>query len=331
MIWKVLWEEIAMKFLMFSDLHYHPGFLYGPDADTLRALQKRAEDAGCDFIIHAGDFCYGPSLIPDFVEDYNSFHIPSYHCLGNHDCDRTPYVDVLKYYDLENGYYYFDCKGYRMIVLDTNYYKEGDEFVHYEMRSQFDHPQQLDSLPPEELEWLFSTVNESPYPCLIISHASFERECVLAKDEEEMIALSHEANASIYAQQIRDFVREVNKKSPHKVLMLMNGHHHKDFLRIIDNVLYWDVNSTRYEWVCDEPHDKFPKELCKQHKLANHTVVFNDPLSAVVTVEGTTITIEGMETTTFMDVTRESVGDWVLDRSGRPTRARIQSAKITLG
>lgn len=320
-----------MKFLMFSDLHYHPGILYGPDEETLRTLQKRAEDAGCDFMIHAGDFCYGPSHVADFVEAYNRFHIPSYHCLGNHDCDRTPYEDVLKYYQMPNGYYYFDCKGYRIIVLDTNYYKSDGEFVHYEMKNQFQHPEQLDSLSPEELEWLFCTVEESPYPCLIISHASFERECVLPKDEKEMWALSHEANASIYAQQIRDFVREVNTRSPHKILMLMNGHHHKDFLRLIDNVLYWDVNTTSYEWVCDEAHDKFPEELCRQYSLANHTVVFNEPLSAVVTVEGTTITIEGMETTMFMGVTREMVGDWVLDLSGRPTRAKIQSARITLG
>ena len=100
----------------------------------------------------------------ELVEAYNDFHIPSYHCLGNHDCDRTPYAEVLDYYRLcEKGYYSFDCKGYRIIVLDTNYYKEGEDFVHYEMRSQFDHPRQLDSLPPEELDWLFRTVEESPF------------------------------------------------------------------------------------------------------------------------------------------------------------------------
>lgn len=319
-----------MKFLMFSDLHYHPGVLYGSDMATLQALQKRAEEHGCDFIIHAGDFCYGPSKVADFVAAYNSFHIPSYHCLGNHDCDQTPYAEALKLYNMPGGYYHFDCKGYRILVLDTNYYKDRDRFVHYEKRNQVAHPQQLDSLPPEELEWLRRTVEESPHPCLIISHASFERECVLPKDEAEMIQLSHEANASIYAQQVRDFVRRVNEQHPHRVLMLMNGHHHKDFLRLIDNVLYWDVNATRYEWICDKPHGKFPEELCRAHKLADRTMVFNDPLSAVVTVEGTTITIEGMETTPFMGVTRETDGDWVLDRSGRPTRPKIQSARITL-
>lgn len=88
----------AMRFLMFSDFHYNPNALYGPDTETLHALQKRAEDAGCDFMIHAGDFCYGPGTVAELVAEYNNFHIPSYHCLGNHDCDRTPYAEVLKHY-----------------------------------------------------------------------------------------------------------------------------------------------------------------------------------------------------------------------------------------
>ena len=317
---------------MFSDLHYHPGILYGPDLATLQALQKRAEEAGCDFILHAGDFCYGPSRVEDYVQAYNGFHIPSYHCLGNHDCDRTPLAETLRLYNMPAGYYFFDCKGYRMIVLDTNYYLLDGKYIHYdETRSQFVHPEHLDCLPPEELEWLTRTVEESPYPCILVSHASFERECVLPRDREEMIALSHEANASTHAQTVRDFVREVNRREPHKILMLMNGHHHKDFLRILDNTLYWDVNAVRYEWICDEPHSKFPEEICREYELAAHTMVFNEPLSAVVTVEGTTVTIEGAETDAFLGVTRETDGDWILDRSGRPTRARIQSARITLG
>lgn len=320
-----------MKFLMFSDLHYHPGILHGIDEETLYKLQKRAEDAKCDFIIHAGDFCYGPSFVAQYVKKYNEFHIPSYHCLGNHDCDRTDYNETLKLYNMPSGYYYFDAKGYRIIVVDTNYFKSGEKFVHYNLKNQFEHPDSADRVPPEEMNWLRETILSSPYPCLIISHASFERECVIPKDHDDMIALSHEANASLDGQEIRDMVREINEKEPHKVLMLMNGHHHKDFLRIIENTIYWDVNATSYEWVCDEPHGIFPAEITEKSSLANHTVIFNEPLSAVVTLEGNTVTIEGAETTMFMGVTRELVGDFVLDRSGRPTRAKIQSAKITLG
>lgn len=319
-----------MKFLIFSDLHYAPGLLYGADSDTLRSIQQRALDNACDFIIHAGDFCYGPAPVEDFVRAYNDFTIPSYHCLGNHDCDKTPLSETLRLYGLTEGYYFFDCKGYRVIVLDTNYFLENGAYIHNNLRNQYEHPATQDYLPDEQLQWLRRTIDQSPFPCLIISHASFEREVILPKDEAEMIQLSHEANACKNGAEVRRVIREANEKQRGKVLMVMNGHHHHDFLRILDNVLYWDINTTAYDWVCDQPHDKFPEELVREYRLANHTIAFESPLTAVVTLEGSAITIDGSETTCYRGVTREMVGDYVLDRSGRPTTAKIQSARLML-
>lgn len=319
-----------MKFLIFSDLHYHPGILYGTDWHTLHLLQQRAEENNCDFIIHAGDFCYGYDLVSDFVEAYNNFHIPSYHCLGNHDCDNTSYEETLKHFRMSNGYYFFDCKGYRIIVLDSNYFWADGAFHNYSKKNYHTHPESRDNIPPEELRWLEQTIESSPHPCLVISHASFEREHIVAENEEMVLQLAKEANASVNGEAVRQMFRRINEKTPHKVLMVMNGHHHRDNLRLIDNILYWDVNSTTYDWVSDKGHDKFPKELTDQHRLAGHTVAYNEPLSAVVTLEGTTVTIDGSESSMFLGVTREMVGDIVLDRSGRPTRPRIQSARLTL-
>ena len=61
----------SMKFLMFSDLHYNPGWLPGASWDTLKTFQKRAEEDGCDFIIHAGDFCHKANQITDFLKAYD--------------------------------------------------------------------------------------------------------------------------------------------------------------------------------------------------------------------------------------------------------------------
>lgn len=319
-----------MKFLIFADLHYYPGILYGTSWETLRQLQKRAEDNHCDFMIHCGDFGYGYDTMPEFADAYTNFHIPSYHCLGNHDCDHTSYEDTLKHFHMPNGHYFFDCKGYRMVVMDANYFIENGEYIHYSLRNYKNHPESRDNVPPEQVEWLEKTIRQSPFPCLIVCHASFERECVIPRDHEEMIQLSNEANGSPNGTQIRALLKQINEEMPRKVLMVMNGHHHRDNLRLIDNILYWDVNSTTYDWVCDRSHDKFPPELIAKHRLADRTVVYNEPLSAIVTIEGTTVTIEGSESSMFMGITREMVGDVVLDRSGRPTRPRIQSAKLTL-
>ena len=74
-----------MKFLLFADFHYYPEVFLGCTMTDLQTIQAHAEAEGCDFIIHAGDFCHGPARFPEIVRAYNEFHIPSYHCIGNHD------------------------------------------------------------------------------------------------------------------------------------------------------------------------------------------------------------------------------------------------------
>ncbi|MBQ7915644.1 MAG: metallophosphoesterase [Firmicutes bacterium] len=303
-----------MKFLMFADLHYYPGKFYGTTWDTLRFLQRRAEEENCDLILHAGDFCHGPSLVPDFVKAYNDFHIPSYHCLGNHDTDNTPYEETLKLYNMPDGHYFFDCKGYRFIVLDANYCKINGEYIHYDMGNYYAAPECRDFTPPEQLEWLRETIDASPYPCILYGHDSYERTRKSSKDYKE----------------VQQIINEANKKSPHKVLMAMNGHHHRDHLRILDGVLYWDVNSVYFDWVSGMTHDQYPKELSDQWEYLSHSVAYNDPLYAIVTLEGNTITIQGTESSMLLGVTRETIGAPVLDEEGRGVYPRIQSAKITL-
>ena len=56
-----------MKFLLFSDLHYWPG-VYLEDRSYLHRLQKRAEETGCELMIHTGDFCHGGDEVRDHIE-----------------------------------------------------------------------------------------------------------------------------------------------------------------------------------------------------------------------------------------------------------------------
>jgi len=99
---------INMKFSVFSDFHYNPGVFYKGTWEDMDFILQRAEAENVDFIIHAGDFCHGPSTVPDFVKHYNEFKIPTYHCLGNHDTDTTSYEETLNLYNMEDGHYYFD-------------------------------------------------------------------------------------------------------------------------------------------------------------------------------------------------------------------------------
>ena len=111
--------------------------------------------------------------------------------------------------------------------------------------------------------------------------------------------------------------------------MVINGHHHRDFVRILDGVLYFELNSTQMDYM-PNTHNLFPKEITDMCRSAPHCVFWNDPVHAIITVEGTTVTCEGMESEFFMGITREQTPNTKCDLAGRPATARVSSFKITL-
>ena len=302
-----------MKFLLFADLHVHKTWPISTNKE-LHIMQKRAEEEGCDFIIHAGDFCFDAATNKDIIEEYNNFHIPSYHVLGNHDADHTPLAEVLEMFRMPHNYYYFDCKGYRIIALDPNYYYSNGEYVHFDQRNYYTHGPERDWVPPEQLQWLEETIRTAPGPCLILSHESFEREADGVQNQLE----------------VRRIINEANRRKPGSVLMCMNGHYHRDFVRILDNVCYMDVNSGTGEYV-DVRHECYGKELHDAIPGLKCLVCYDPlPVYCIVTVEDTTITVDGMEGGLLQGVTREMTGNKRFDPAGRETTGGIQSFKIKL-
>ncbi len=301
-----------MKFSLFSDFHHLPGQFPNAGERELEIIQKRAERENVDFIIHAGDFCHGPTNHTAFVKKYNDFHIKSYHCLGNHDTDKSPLAETLKLYNMPSEYYYFDCKGYRFIVFDPNYCNIDGKFVHYDMGNYYKTQGARYWIPTEELEWLRDTINASPYPCILIGHGNFERADGIKNRDEAL-----------------EIFKAANKKRPHSVLMIINGHHHRDHIRILDGVCHFEINSASYHWYADW-HDCYPKDVCEGISHFAHVLAWNDPIHAVITLEGTTITIEGMESDFFMGVTPDMTGLPSYDKAGRPISPIVQSAKLTL-
>lgn len=302
-----------MKFSIFADLHHLPGVFMGGTYDDLDLIEQRAVKENCSFIIHAGDFSHGPAHVTDYVERYNNLSIPTYHCLGNHDSDKTSYAETLRLYNMPDGHYFFDNGGYRFIICDPNYYYVNGEYIHYDLGNYYKYGAYRDYMPPDQLEWLRETIDSSEYPCVLISHESFERPDGV-QNREEVLAI----------------INEANREKPHSVILCINGHHHRDFIRILDNVCYFDLNSASYDWVSIK-HNCYPEELCREYSLLSNTVVYNDPIHAVITLEGTSITIEGMESTMFMGINREHTENPIYDGAGRAVVPMVQSTKITLG
>lgn len=307
-----------MKFSVFADLHYYPGVFLRGTMNDLAFIQERAEKQNVDFIIHVGDLTHGPSKTPEIVNMYNDFHIPSYHCMGNHDTDNTSYEETLRMYNMPDGHYYFDNGGYRFIICDPNYILLDGEYIHYSLGNYFKHPEARGHMPPEQLKWLEDTIADSPYPCVLLSHQSFERE-----------VLTVGSGVAQEFQEVRRIINDANRRKKHSVIMCINGHLHRDFIRILDNVCYFDLNSTSYDYL-QKAHDLYPEELMRENTLLHKTVVYNDPIHAIITLEGSTITIDGMESSMFMGINREQTENYLWDMAGRPVVPKVQSAKFTL-
>lgn len=302
-----------MKFSIFADLHHCPKVFMGGTLDDLAFIRERALRENCSFVIHAGDFCHGPSKVREYLDVYNNFGIPTYHCLGNHDTDGTAYKETLELYHMPDGHYFFDCDGYRFIVCDPNYYLLDGEYIHYDLGNYYKYGEYRDYMPPAQLEWLRRAIDEAPHPCVLISHESFERPDGVRNRAE-----------------VQKIINAANAKKPHSVILCINGHHHRDFIRILDGVCYFELNSASYDWVPIK-HDRYPAELCKEYSLLSNTVVYNDPIHAVITLEGSEITIAGTESSMFMGINREHTANPIYDAAGRAVVPRVSDAKITLG
>ena len=278
-----------MKFLIFSDFHYEPPRFLCTGVEGIRLMQRRAEEEGCDFIMQAGDFCHSAKDVPELLEAYNNFHIPSYHVLGNHDAEFTSYEETLALYGMPNEYYHFDVGGYRIIVLNPNYYRDGERFVHFSMANWLRHNSERDWFPKEQLDWLEKTIAASPYPCVIVSHQSLER-----------------VDGVKNRQAALDIIHAANQRKKHSVILCVNGHYHRDNLKFVDNVAYFSVNSASSEWI-GTPHYLYPAEWYKTYEEVGNQIIFEKALCATVTIDSDkrTVDIIGTESGFVNGITRD--------------------------
>ena len=308
-----------LKVCVFSDIHYCPGVFVNDTTAFLEQILARAEAEKCDMVIHLGDFVHDVSkpYAKAFLKTYNEFKIPTYHCLGNHDQEGTTWRQTCEAYRMRDGHYFFDRGGFRFIVADPNYWRneETGAYVHYQRYTYGGGKNRtLNWIPPEQLDWLRETIETSPNPCVVLSHQSFERPTngggVQNKDAVQ--AIFNAANA----------------KCPGKVRLVMNGHLHADYLRLLDNILYWDVNSANYVWF-EKAHTCYPADYVKAHRLANHNLGWTRPLSAILTLsrEGG-IKIDGATADWLYGVTPQQAKVPSFDVNGRFFSPTIQSANF---
>ena len=95
-------------------------------AQSLPMLQRCVDDfnrTGPEFVIQLGDIIDGgdnaAAEMQSVVDIYDTLTMPHYHVLGNHDFSGIDRDTTMGMLGLKQGWYAFDVKGWRFIVLDT--------------------------------------------------------------------------------------------------------------------------------------------------------------------------------------------------------------------
>ena len=319
-----------LTFAVFSDFHYKKG-MYASTIDGMQAIVDRAAQAKAAFMIHGGDFCNDYKGSPELMNAYlkNNRNLPAYGVYGNHELESRgnvmPLVTPLltnradsivwatpdgKIGDGFTAHYYFESNGFRIICLDSNYSwnAEKKEWQH-NTEASYGPPNgnsSGNSLGPKQLEWLEKVLMDAAdkgIPCLVFSHVGYSAEWSSAPDTKK----------------VREIFQKANATRQGTVLMAVNGHLHTNHVKVIDNILFFDVNTVyngdwqggqkeqhyadgmTYDFV-DYDADGKPtgsrKRNLSELGQAKNTWFFTDPLSAIVTIDSLGhIVIEGSKTT----------------------------------
>lgn len=314
----------SLKFTVFSDLHYKKHMYAASIADHLEPIIERAHSSGSDFILHAGDLCNDYNGSKELTNSLlkNKYSLPVYGVYGNHELEtRGNTMEVVTplltnrtvsfgtpdgRFSSEIGYYHFDIKGFRIICTDTNYSQLNGEWVH-NLPASWGPPngaENQNALSPKQLDWLESTLNDAAdkgLKCIVVSHAEFSGK--------------HPGGSSSDHKAVRELFRRVNSKRK-TVVLAINGHYHTDHLFEEDGIYYFDCNTVQNGfWLPSNGQHYTPgqtfdfedfdgdgnslghskQDLCTLSQSKN-TWFFTKPLSAVITISGNSIIIEGAKT-----------------------------------
>ena len=281
-----------LKFLVVADVHYRPGVFPHDNVEWLDRILERAKDEQVDFCLQLGDFVHAARRDKAFLSHWLDFSIPTYSVLGNHDDDGGPHAETLEAFHLTRGYYSFDVKGVRFVVLDTNYACLEGRFVHYGTelgRPSWKIPRGCGMrLHPDELPWLEDQLFQASGPCVVCAHRRLNGEDSDAKAVQSILA-------------------QVNARYPGRVGLVLNGHHHCDQLIRKDGISWYTVNSPNHCWVPIR-HKAYPVEDVKRWKEIDHIVAYDTPVSAVLTKTASGYDVKGMQGSFWRGVTSGRAG-----------------------
>jgi len=201
--------------------------------------------------------------------------IPLYGVLGNHDMDSCSKKTACMYLNIPSPYYYFDMGGIRFLILDTNIFRDNETYIDFDHNNyRYYESSQRGWIPEEQLAFIENTAMESPYPCVLLSHAS--------------LGLSIHNMPELHA-----LIGKLNHGRRRTVLAL-NGHHHIDGVCVRSGVPMMDINSASNVWIGHEYDSvRYSETICRLYPHIKGCAPYWDALFAVIEIDENAITVTG--------------------------------------
>ena len=255
----------SIKFAVCTDVHQD---LIHDAPDRLNSFIESAAEYNAEYIIQLGDFCFPKKENEAFVGLWNSFNGPAYHVLGNHDMDINDKADIQKFLGMEKPYYSFDQGDFHFIVLDLNFYKDGDAFVDYSNGNYYAHAKTRCYISPDQLDWLRSDLASTDKLTVVFSHQSLEN-----------------GDGAQNKVEVWKIFADANQKRK-KVIACFSGHDHSDTHKVIEGVHYIGLNSASYAWVGSkmEYSGRFSEEIEKARPNLKYTLPYEKPVFALIEI-----------------------------------------------
>jgi len=214
-------EAKTFQFGVFADPHYAD-----KDSDSERYFRRSIDKVNrcldkfnqysTDFVVCLGDFIDfnkdGSDSVAQLQEIRNKVvrrGYPLYSVLGNHDVIHLSRETLARELALPNinGYYAFSHKGWRFIVLDTNYSPEGTAYTGEDM--QWDNC----VVDPRQVQWLRKELDLADGPVIVLAHGNLEPRTVAGELDPHIIRNTAE-------------ITEILQNSG-KVRLVLQGHYHR--------------------------------------------------------------------------------------------------------
>lgn len=227
----------SVKFGLITDLHFahrdNAGNRnYEQSDDKVRIAMDEFKSHSLDFVIQLGDLKdQGKtkeetiSFLKEIDGVLESYGIPIYHVLGNHDEDNISKKDFLSNISgpsecYGKNYYSFKVRGVKFIVLDANYRLDGTDYD----TGNFNWEEAM--VPQHELDWLADELKKGDEPVVVFIHQLLDTDTGLYK--------------GLYVHNASDVNKLLTESG--RVLAVFQGHHHAGAYAVQDNIHYFTMN-----------------------------------------------------------------------------------------